>query len=187
MGRLIVSAQLTVDAVLDQVEGWYAPDAETDARGLDQLRAADALLLGRRTYEHFAAAWPGITGPPGFPELMNGLPKYVASRTLSGPLRWNATLLAGDDVAAEVRKLKQRLAGDLLSYGCGELAAGLAAAGLVDEIRFWVYPVVWGDGVRAFDGGDPPVRMRLIGATAFRAGVTLLRYQPAVAGGQAKN
>jgi dihydrofolate reductase len=178
MGRLIVSAQMTTDAVMDQNEGWFDPAREAEHYGLDQLRAADALLLGRETYEFFSSVWPKMTGDPGsFAERINSIPKFVASRTLNGPLTWNASLIQSD-VTERVAELKRQYPGNLLSYGCGELAHYLASHGLVDEVRFWLHPVVWGDGLRPFHAGKPPVRMRLIGATTFSSGVVLLSYEP---------
>ncbi len=175
MGRLIVSAQMTVDCVMDQLEDWFDPAGESELHGVEQLRAADALLLGRETYEHFSSYWPGQEGE--YAELVNPVPKYVASRTLSEPLAWNAKLL-GPDLVEAVVALKAKYPGTLLSYGCGALANHLARAGLIDEARFWLHPVVWGDGVRPFHAGQLPVRMRLIAATTYTSGVVKLAYQP---------
>jgi dihydrofolate reductase len=178
MGRLIVSAQMTADAVMDQLESWFDPTRESETYGLDQLRAADALLLGRETYEHFSTVWPKMDGDPGgYADLVNGIAKFVVSRTLREPLTWNATLVHGD-IATSVAELKRQHTGNLLSYGFGELAHYLARHGLIDEVRFWLHPVVWGDGLRPSRGGMPPVRMRLIGATTFSSGVVRLSYQP---------
>jgi dihydrofolate reductase len=122
--------------------------------------------------------WPTQADPGrGFAERINRMPKHVASRTLSGPLAWNARLIDGD-LAGTVAELKPASAGNLLSYGCGELAHSLAEAGLVDEIRFWLHPVLWGEGLRPLGGGRPPIRLRLIAATTFSSGVVLVSYQP---------
>jgi dihydrofolate reductase len=178
MGRLIVSAQMTADAVMDHNGEWFDPARESELHGLDQLRAADALLLGRETYEFFSSVWPTLTDDGrGFAERINRLPKHVASRTLSGPLEWNARLIDGG-LTDTVAELKRASPGNLLSYGCGELAHSLVQAGLVDEVRFWLYPVVWGDGLRPLVGGRAPIRLRLIGATTFSCGVVLVSYQP---------
>jgi dihydrofolate reductase len=104
--------------------------------------------------------------------LINPKAKYVASRTLE----WNATLLEGDASDA-VSRIKAELPSDLLMYGCGELAWSLLAAQLVDELRFWVHPAVWGSGERPLQG-KAQNRLRLLGSEAFDAGVTLLRYEP---------
>ena len=179
MGRLIVSADVTVDLVMDPIEGWFDPDIE-DPDGIAQLRAADALILGRKTYEGLAEYWPDAAG--GYAELINPMPKYVASRTLKEPLTWNSQLL-GADLAAEVEVLKARYSGDVIVYGCGELAYDLTRLGLVDEVRFWLYPWIWGDGVRPFEAGSPPVQLQLISATPYTSGVVRLAYQPLTDGG----
>ncbi len=121
MGKVIVSTQMTVDGVIDQTDGWFMAEGEHEEHGFDQLLAADALLLGRKTYEGLAAVWPNITDTHGFADRMNSLPKFVASRTLEEPLRWNATLIKGD-LAERVPELRRQHGGNLLSYGCGELA-----------------------------------------------------------------
>jgi dihydrofolate reductase len=108
--------------------------------------------------------------------LINPKPKRVASRTLHGPLEWSATVLEGDAPDA-VSRLKAELPSELLMYGCGELARSLLAAALVDELRFWVHPAVWGSGDRPFQG-EAQNRLRLLGSEAFDSGVTLLRYAP---------
>ena len=108
--------------------------------------------------------------------MINPKPKYVASRTLDGPLEWNSTLLEGDATDA-VSRLKAELPSDLLMYGCGELARSLLAARLVDELRFWVHPAVWGSGERPFQA-EAQNGLRSIGSEAFDSGVTLLRYEP---------
>ncbi|TPG25567.1 dihydrofolate reductase family protein [Mycolicibacterium hodleri] len=174
MGRLIVSAQMTMDSVMDHIEDWFDPEFE-DPDGVAQLRAADALVLGRVTYEHFAEYWPSQHG--AYAELVNPIPKYVVSSTLTEPLAWNSQLL-GADFATEVAALKARYSGDLICYGCGKLANHLARHGLIDEVRFWLYPVVWGDGVRPFHAGQLPIRMRLLSATPYTSGVVKLSYQP---------
>lgn len=175
MGRLIVSAQMTMDCVMDQLEGWFDEQGDIENHGVEELRAADAVLLGRETYEHLSKLWPSGEGP--YAGLINAIPKYVASTTLTGPLAWNAQLL-GPDTAGAVAALKADHAGSLISYGCGALANFLARQGLVDEVRFWLHPVVWGDGVRPFHAGQLPIRMRLITATPYSSGVVKLSYQP---------
>ena len=108
--------------------------------------------------------------------LINPKPKYVASRTLDGPLEWNATLLEGDTTDA-VSELKTELPSDLLIYGCGELARSLLDAGLLDELRFWVHPAGWGSGERPLQS-EARDGLSLLGTEAFDSGVTLLRYAP---------
>ena len=173
MGRLIVSTQMTLDGVID-VGGWYVAEGEHDRAGKEQLTQASAVLLGRKTYEGLAAYWSPLQDD--WANLINPIPKHVASRTLHGPLEWNSTLLEGDATDA-VSSLKGELPSDLLVYGCGELARSLLAATLVDEFRFWVHPAVWGSGTRPFQG-EAQDRLELLSSETFDSGVTLLRYAP---------
>jgi len=142
----------------------------------DQLFASDALLLGRVTYQGFAAAWPSMTDEQGFADRMNSMPKFVASTTLK-EAEWNATLIKGD-VAAEVAKLKQQPGQDLLLYGSGELVHTLMQHGLIDEYRLMVHPVVLGSGKRLFRDGSPTTTLRLVDTKTTSTGVVILTYQP---------
>jgi dihydrofolate reductase len=173
MGKLLVSTQMTLDGVID-VGDWYVADGEHDRAGKDQLRQASAVLLGRKTYEGLAAYWSSLKDD--WANLINPKPKYVASRTLHGALEWNSALLEGDTSDA-VSRLKAELPSDLLIYGCGELARSLLATTLIDELRFWVHPSVWGAGERPLQS-EAQNRLRLLGSEAFDSGVTLLRYEP---------
>ena len=177
MGKLIISTHITVDGVIGPDPGaWGIFEGEGERFKYDQLLAADALLLGRKVYEGLASYWPTATDDTGFAERTNSIPKYVASRTLEEPLTWNASLIKGD-LAEGVARLKQQHRGNLISFGCGELAFELVRLGLVDEVHFWVDPAVWGSGDRAFRGRQ--VRLQLIAATVFDSGVALLCYRPA--------
>jgi len=176
MGKVIISTHITVDGVIGpSPEDWAILEGEVERYKFDQLLAADAFLLGRKVYEGLASVWPNITDDTGFAERVNSIPKYVASRTLEEPLEWNASLIEGE-LAESVTSLKAQHRGNLISFGCGEFAYELAKQGLADEIHFWVDPVVWGGGDRAFHGRQ--VRMRLIATTAFDSGVVLLVYRP---------
>jgi dihydrofolate reductase len=176
VGKLIISTHITVDGVIGPDPGaWGIFEGAGERFKMDQLLAADAMLLGRRVYEGLASYWPTATDDTGFAERTNQMPKYVASRTLTGPLTWNASLIEGE-LAEGVAQLKERHRGNLISFGCGELAYELARLGLVDEVHFWVDPAVWGSGERAFHGGQ--VRLDLIAATVFESGVVLLSYRP---------
>lgn len=179
MGKLIVTAQMSLDAVVEFDEGWYSGDGgpRQRERGLEQLVAAEALVLGRDTYQGLAEYWPEHAGDGSWADGINPKPKFVASRTLSGSLDWNASVL-DNPVEEAVADLKQRLDGDLLSFGCGGLARHLAGHGLVDEVWLWVHPVVFGRGDQVFHQGDP-IKLTLIECTAFESGVTLQRYRPA--------
>ena len=173
MGRLTISTAMTVDALVD-VTGWYVPEGGHDRAGLDEFARAEAMLLGRKTYEGLAGYWPSAEGE--WADRINPMPKYVVSRTLEEPLEWNATLLAGE-AAETVPRLKEELAGDLFMSGCGELGRSLLEFGLVDELLFWVHPTLSGPGTRPF-GEDRTIRLRLVESTAYDSGVVLLRYEP---------
>jgi dihydrofolate reductase len=176
MGKVIISTHITLDGVIGpSPEGWAILEGEGERYKFDQLLAADAFLLGRKVYEGLASVWPSITDDTGFADRVNGMPKYVASRTLEEPLEWNASLITGE-LAESVTSLKARHRGNLISFGCGELAYELTKQGLADEIHFWMNPAVWGSGDRPFHGRQ--VRMRLIATTAFDSGVVLLSYRP---------
>jgi dihydrofolate reductase len=182
MGRLILNNSMAANAAFEAPtpENWLVLDQESTTASLEQLTIADALVLGRKTYEGLAAVWPNLTEDPaiGFTAgRINSMPKYVASRTLSGPLEWNATLIEGD-LAAGVQAIKDRHHGTLIVSGAGELAHSLVTLGLVDEIRLWVSPTLWPVGPRIFDGLGP-IRLELIGSTTYPSGVVLLSYRTA--------
>jgi dihydrofolate reductase len=176
MSKVINSTSMTVDGLID-VSEWYVPDGEHSADAFELIRGAAALLMGRKTYEGLAGYWAPLEDE--WAVLLNPMPKYVASRTLAGPLEWNATLIEGD-AADGVRKLKDELDGPLILTGSGELARDLITSGVVDELWIWVHPAVWGEGARPFDGAR--TRLSLLESKSYDSGVTLLRYEP-VAGG----
>ena len=162
MRKVIVSEFITLDGVIEapgpahdfKHAGWTMPywDDGIGKFKLDELFACDALLLGRKTYEGFAAAWPGMQDPEGFADRMNGLPKYVATKTLK-KLEWKNSQALKGEVAAEVTKLKQQPGQDILVAGSGKLVQTLIQHGLVDEFCLVVYPVVLGEGQRLFETG----------------------------------
>jgi dihydrofolate reductase len=148
----------------------------------DLLFEADALLLGRETYQVFAEVWPTRTaadddpGAEGVIDRLNGMPKYVASTTLSEPLSWNATLLEGD-VPQAIAMLKEQPGKNIVVYGCGQLARTLLEHNLVDEFRFWVSPVVRGRGTRLFQDGVN-ADLELVDTKAFGGGFVVLTCVP---------
>src|SRR5262245_52764872 len=145
----------------------------------DQLFHSDALLLGRVTYQGFAAAWPSMEETGGeFAVRTNRLPKYVASTTLTEPLEWNATLLKGE-VPKEVQKLKQQPGRDILIYGSGELVNTLMRHNLIDEYRLMIFPVLPGGGKPLFRYGHNTTALRLDGTRTTSTGVVLLTYTTA--------
>lgn len=187
--QLVVSEFLTLDGVMGSPGGEFHPDGRggwtfpyfTEEAGtfkFDELFAADGLLLGRVTYQHFAAAWPTMTDEAGFADRMNSLPKYVVSTTLKSPLEWNATVLAGE-LADEVATLKSGGDGDLLVFGSRDLVHTLIAQGLIDEFRLMIFPIVLGSGLKLFREGGPQVGLRLADTTTFQSGVVVLSYVPA--------
>jgi dihydrofolate reductase len=185
MRKVVVSVYTSLDGIIQPLDWMPPPAGGREERGnyaRDLLFAADALLLGRETYEIFAQTWPARTaaddgpGEAGFIDRINRLPKFVASTTLKEPLAWNATLLKGD-VAKEVATLKQQPGQDMLMFGCGELARTLMQHDLIDEYRFWVYPVVAGEGTRLFGGSK--AALKLVDTKTFRAGFVVLTCQPA--------
>jgi dihydrofolate reductase len=182
MGKLVVHNAVTVNGAFDSPspDTWLVLDEDSGDASLEQFLVADAMVLGRKTYEGLAAVWPQLADDPAlgrFAGRLNSMPKYVASRTLEGPLEWNATLIEGE-VDQAVPALKAEHRGTLIVSGCGELAHTLTRLGLVDEFWFWVSPSLWPTGPRIFDGVGP-VRLELVAATPYRSGVLWLRYRPA--------
>jgi dihydrofolate reductase len=182
MGRLVINNAMTINGAFQapSPEEWLVLDPDSNTVSLEQFLVADAMVLGRKTYQGLAGVWPTLADHPTlglFAERMNTMPKYVASRTLREPLAWNATLLEGD-LAESVPALKAKHQGTLVVSGAGELADELTRLGLVDEFWYWVYPSLWPAGPRIFDGVGP-VRLELIGSTTFASGVVRLAYRPA--------
>jgi dihydrofolate reductase len=175
MRKLVESTFVTLDGVISSPQVWGPPywDDEHNAYARKLLFAADALLLGRKTYEGFAKAWPSRTDD--YSDRINGLPKYVASTTLQ-ETTWNATLLTGD-VADEVAELKQQPGQDILKFGTGELDRALMPHNLIDEFHFWLFPVVAGSGQRLLDGIET-THLELADTTTFRSGIVVLTYTP---------
>jgi dihydrofolate reductase len=182
MGKLISHTAITVNGAFEAPapDTWLSVDNDSNDAQLEQLVLADALVLGRKTYEGLAAVWPHLVDDPNFGRsagTINGMPKYVASRTLSGPLEWNATVLK-DDLDKAIPAIKQENDGNLIISGTGELTHDLTRRGHVDEFWFWVNPNLWASGPRVFDGVGP-VPLQLVSATPYRSGVVWLRYRPA--------
>jgi dihydrofolate reductase len=183
VGRLVISNAITVNGAFEAPtlapDGWLVMDPDSQQASLEMWEGADAMVIGRKTYEGLAAAWPQLAEVPGFEAYarrMNTMPKYVASRSLRGPLTWNATLLEGG-LADSIRDLKDRHDGNLVVTGAGELARSLLAESLVDEVRFMVSPCLWPAGPRIFDQLGP-IRLELITTTTFPSGVVTLCYRP---------
>ena len=186
MRKVIVSEYVTLDGVIEDPGGaegfkhggWSFGfgGAEQQQYKFEELFACDALLLGRRTYEGFAAAWPNMPGTGAYGERMNSLPKYVASTTLS-EVTWNATLIKGDLTEAPSR-LKQEDGQDILVFGSGQLVHALHDRNLIDEYRLMIFPVVLGSGKRLFPDGDEKKALKLVESKPLPSGVVVLTYQP---------
>jgi dihydrofolate reductase len=162
-----------------EVGGWTAPYWTNQLADfqLTGMRAADALLVGRITYDLFAAAWPSMTDQGEFAERMNGYPKYVASRTLT-QFAWNNSHPLEGDLAAVVSRMKRGPGEDILVYGNGSIVRTLLRAGLLDQLNLIVYPVILGGGKRLFDAGSV-AKLRGVETRPFDSGVVVLAYQAA--------
>jgi dihydrofolate reductase len=176
MGKLIATAQATVDGVIDPVGEWVQPDGDHGDYSFERQAESSGLVLGRKTYEGLAGFWPNQSGK--WADMVNGMPKWVGSGSLSGDLEWNATLLEGE-LEESIPKLKDEVDGDLFMHGSGEFAYALAAKGLVDEFEVYLNPLVWGAGNVHVLGDRGTVRMQLDGVKRFDSGVVLLTYLPA--------
>ncbi len=186
MGKVIVSMFVSLDGVmqapggeegLGERGGWSIPffNEEMGGRVFEILQRAEAMLLGRVSYEHFAKAWPAMTDDEtGFAERMNSMPKYVVTSTLD-QLEWNAERLGGDP-AESVARLKDEVQGDLLINGSGELVHSLTEAALIDEYILFVHPIVVGTGKRLFRESPSSLTLQLSGHRAFSGGVIELDY-----------
>lgn len=191
MSKVVVTEFVSLDGVMEdpggsekfEHGGWTGPywNEEIGTFKGEELRACDALLLGRVTYEGFAAAWPGRSDEAGFADRMNSLPKYVASTTL-GKVEWNNSRLIEGDVAQHVAGLKQQPGQDMLIYGSGQLVRYLLRHGLIDEYRLLVYPVVLGSGKRLFSDGSATTSLQLVEAKPLGTGVVALTYRSVAKG-----
>jgi dihydrofolate reductase len=185
MRKLVVTENITLDGVIDMSGGWFDPLArDVDQSDIAEVTAehrnpADALLVGRNTFEAFRGFWPAQTDDPtGVSDYLNAVQKYVVSSTLTEPGWQHSTVLRGE-LVEEVRALKQRPGLDVVSTGSIQLVHALIAAGVVDEFRLFVFPVVVGRGTRLFESTD--TRLRLVESRPFRSGAVLLRYATDVA------
>jgi dihydrofolate reductase len=180
MRKIIVSEYVSLDGVMEEPGHWSFQfwSEESSQFKYDELFASDGLLLGRVTYQGFAAAWPTMPDTGEYGERMNSFPKFIVSTTLE-KVEWNNSKLIKGNIAEEVSKLKQQPGQDILVFGSGELVHTLMQHDLIDEYRFMVYPVVLGSGRRLFrDGVDKKV-LKLIETKTLGSGVVVLSYQPA--------
>ncbi len=178
MRKVIASIYVTLDGVMEAPNEWSFQFWNEEAAKFkyDELFASDGLLLGRVTYEGFAAAWPTMTGTGEYGERMNSLPKFVVSKTLQ-KATWNASLIQ-DNIAEEVSKLKQQSGQDLLIFGSADLVQTLMQHDLIDEYRLMLYPVVVGHGKHLFREGSEKKTLKLVETKTFGSGVVILSYEP---------
>ena len=187
MGRIIVSEFVSLDGVMEDPGGaegykhggWsftFNRGEAGDVFKFEEALGAEALLLGRVTYEGFAGVWPSVEGP--FADKFNSMPKYVVSSTLADA-SWNNTTVLTGDAAEEAATLKQQLHGGILVHGSAQLVQTLIAHDLVDELRLMIYPILLGTGKRLFGETGDPKRLRLADTKTVGDGVAILTYVPA--------
>jgi dihydrofolate reductase len=180
MRKIINSTYISLDGVIENPQDWPSLDVGDDTGTVVQtelLAACDAVLMGRRTYEGFAAVWPGRSGDE-YSDRINAMAKYVVSSTPPRP-EWNNTTVIDGDVVAEIGRLKDQPGADIVQYGFGRLSYTLMEHGLLDELRLWVHPFFVGRGGPAdllFRAG-PPASFDLAGSTALKSGIVILSYR----------
>jgi dihydrofolate reductase len=183
MRKVISTENITVDGSIEMLGEWFDPQGQGDMSDLmDEIHRqdseADGLLVGRQTFEDLRGYWPQQTDDKtGISDYLNNVEKYVVSSTMTDPGWQNSTVLSGDPVE-NVRGIKERTGKDIVLTGSITLVHALIAAGLVDEYRLFVYPVVQGRGRRLFPDGHEIPRLRLVNTRSFASGITLLVYTP---------
>lgn len=176
MRKVVVSEFVSLDGVIENPAWTFAYQSdEQNAFKFAELQAADALLLGRVTYDGMSKAWPTMEAQTGeYGKWMNSYPKYVPSTTLAEG-EWNATIIKGD-LAEEINTLKQQPGKDILLFGSGKLVESLMRHELVDEFRLIVYPIVLGQGQKLFVDGIP-AKLKLVKSEVFSSGAVALTYE----------
>lgn len=186
MGKIIVTEFVSLDGIMQapgggedfKYAGWtfdISRGAEGDNFKLQETLDSEALLLGRITYEGFAAAWPSLKNE--FADKFNSMPKYVISTKLAKPI-WNNTTILSGNVVGEVTKLKKQLKGNIVVHGSAQLVQALIENDLVDELRLMVFPIILGTGKQLFGGTTNKKRLRLSSSKTVGDGVEILIYQP---------
>jgi dihydrofolate reductase len=182
MKKVTAGLFVSLDGVTESPEKWQLPyfnDEMGEAVGA-AMAAADAMLLGRVTYQEFASYWPGVSSEDQpFADYMNNSPKYVASRTLEGPLEWNNSTLIKGNLVEEIARLKRQPGKNIAITGSVTLVQSLLEQDLLDELGLMIHPVVVGSGKRLFEEGGDPKKLKLVESKTFRTGVVYLTYQPA--------
>lgn len=180
MGKIVANLFVSVDGVMEAPQNWHFPyfnDEMTEVVAA-QMAEAETMLLGRRTYEEFAASWPNRGSDIELADVINTAPKLVASRSLTAVDWQNSTLIEGD-VADDLRRRKQASDGIISITGSAELVRSLLRAGVLDELRLLVHPIVVGTGKRLFEDGGDRVPLKLVDSRTFQTGVLYLTYVPA--------
>jgi dihydrofolate reductase len=184
MRRIINSTYITLDGVVEDPHHWPSLDGDSSdiSYGIqtELLHACDGVLMGRRTYEAFAAVWPSRSGD-SYSDRINSMQKYVVSSTLRNP-SWSNTTVIGRDLVGEVVKLKQEPGRDIVQYGLGQVSFKLIENGLIDEIRFWLHPIILGrKGPKIPHFLDcAPAQFHLVSTKTLPSGIAILKYQPSV-------
>ncbi|WP_054024834.1 dihydrofolate reductase family protein [Bacillus sp. FJAT-28004] len=178
MRKVVVSEFLSLDGVMEDPRWTFQFGGdEQDRFKFEEMKASDALLLGRVTYEGFAAAWPNMIEETGeYGQWMNGNAKHVVSTTLD-QLEWNNSSVIKGDLAEEITNLKNQPGKDILVFGSSTLVASLMKLDLIDEYRLMVFPVVVGSGKRLFEDGIDNTTLKLVNTNTFESGVVVLTYQ----------
>ena len=172
---------VSLDGIMERPENWafsYSNEEMGEASASGMARS-DTLLLGRVTYEHMAAYWPHQPGGTPMVDYINSVPKFVVSTTLEEPLEWNNSTLIKGDVAEGVAGLKRQPGKDITILGSGALVRSLLRAGLLDELRLMVHPVILGGGKRLFEDEEDRKALKLVDSHTFATGVVYLTYRPA--------
>lgn len=193
MGKLVVTEFMTLDGVAQAPGapdedrdggfthgGWQAPLVDQESEGVmfEQAKSMDALLLGRKTYEIFASYWPRAPEEIPFTGLLNQIPKYVASRTLTGPLTWRGSELLAGDLPDSITDVKARH-DEVHVIGSLDLVQSLLRLGLVDRLNLWQYPLLLGSGKRVFADGTVPAALHLTESVVYTNGTLQLTYEMA--------
>ncbi len=178
--RLVATEYMSLDGVFEEPGHWSGPYFDDSAAQFkwDELMASDALLLGRKTYEGFAAAWPTMEAAGDFGLKMNTMPKYVVSSTLQ-KAEWSGSKLIKGNVVGEIRKLKHEPGNDLLLSGSAQLFNAMMKEDLIDLYRIMLHPVVVGEGKRLFSGESAPTVLQLTDTKRVGKGIIVLEYRPA--------
>lgn len=185
MRKIVAGLFISLDGVVEAPDRWRSRHFTTEmADALTVgVEEADAILLGRRLYQEFAAYWPQQGSEVTMADFFNLTPKYVVSPTLDTPLEWANSRLVTGDLAEALTKLKEQPGKNIQVPGSPTLVRSLLREGLLDELSLWIFPVVVGSGMRLFDGTTGDVELELVGSRTFSSGVLSATYRPVSATG----